>query len=127
VQAKAIEEMRRQSVELAHAVAMKLAPALMRRHPLEEIEALVLQCLAELRDEPRIVVRASDSAVAAMKSRIADIAASSAFEGQVVLIPDDTMQAADCRVEWADGGVERDGAALQQRIGAAVDRFLEGR
>jgi flagellar assembly protein FliH len=126
-QGKAIEEMRRKSVELAYAVAVKLAPALMRRYPLEEIEALVLQCLAELHDEPRIVVRASDPVIAAMKSRVADMATSSRFDGQVVLIPDDTMQAADCRVEWVDGGVERNGAALSQRISAAVERFLEGR
>ena len=30
----------------------------------------------------------------------------------------------DCRIEWADGGVKRDLAAIEAAIGEAVARYL---
>jgi flagellar assembly protein FliH len=126
VQTAALETMRRECAALAHAIGRKLAPALIQRYPLVEIEALVHQCLAELHDEPRVVVRASETTIAALKSRVAEVSAHTGFPGQVVLLPDDAMQGANCRIEWADGGVERDAEALSRRLDAAIQRFLEG-
>jgi len=125
-QSAAIEHIRRESAALAHAIGRKLAPALIQRHPLAEIEVLVRQCLAELHDEPRVVVRASEPMVATLKERIAELSAATAFPGQVVLLPDDALQGSNCRIEWADGGVERDADTLARRLDAAIQRFLEG-
>ena len=122
----AIEKMRHECAALAHAIGRKLAPALIQRYPLEEIETLVRQCLAELHDEPRVVVRAGESTISALKSRITDLSANSGFPGQIVLLPDELMQGANCRIEWADGGVERNADALSRRLDAAIQRFLEG-
>jgi flagellar assembly protein FliH len=117
-------DVRRDAAEMAVAVARKLAPALIARQPAAEVEALVTECLADLRDEPRVVVRASELVVDALKPRIENIAAGNAFPGRVILLPDDNLQGADCRVEWADGGVEREIEALDRRIDEAVSRFV---
>ncbi len=120
------QAIRRDAADMSVTIARKLAPALIARQPAMEVEALVNDCLADLREEPRIVVRASVMVVETLKPRIDDIAARSAFGGRVILLPDDDLQGADCRVEWADGGAERDSAALESQIQDAITRFVSG-
>jgi len=117
-------DVRRDAAEMSLAVARKLAPALIARQPSAEIEALVDECLTDLREEPRVVVRASELVVDALKPRIEEIATRGAFSHRVILLPDDGLQGADCRVEWADGGVERDLETLDRQIGEAVTRYV---
>lgn len=119
-----IADVRRDAAEMAVTVARKLAPTLIARQPAAEVEALVTECLSDLRDEPRVVVRASQLVVDALKPRIESLAAASAFAGRVILLPDDGLQGADCRVEWADGGVERSIETLDRQIDDAVSRYV---
>lgn len=125
VHSATLRDMRNETGLLAFRIAGKLAPALMERHPLTEVEALVGRCLADLRDEPRIVVRVSQTLAAALEARLDGLAAASGFPGHVVLLADERISGADCRVEWADGGAERDTPALAARIEAAVTRFID--
>ncbi len=113
----------RESADLAKTIAFTLAPVLMDKQPLPEVEALIVECLGELRDEPRVVVRAAEMVVDGLKERIGDIASRCGFTGQVVLLPDDALSGSDCRIEWADGGAERDLAAIKEEITEAVHRF----
>jgi len=113
----------RRAARVAHLVASRLAPALMKRHPLAEIEALVAECLDGCRRESRIVVRTAEEAVEPLKARLEPLKAAGSFSGQIVLLGDPNIAAGDCRVEWADGGAERDSQALEARIDEAVDRF----
>jgi len=125
-QAAALDQAARNAVSLATRVASKLAPAALKRFAAAEVEALLEQCLADLHDEPRIVLRASEQIVDALRARISEIAARSGFPGLVVLLPDDRLSGPDCRIEWADGGLERDSAALMGKIDFAIGRFLDG-
>jgi flagellar assembly protein FliH len=112
-------------VRFAYAIGAKLAAALIGREPAAEVELMIKACLADLRGEPRIVVRAAAPVVDQLKSRIDSIATDKGFTGAIVLLPDDGLTGADCRVEWADGGAERDGAHLNARIEAAISRYLQ--
>ncbi|MEC9346291.1 MAG: hypothetical protein VYB54_08690 [Pseudomonadota bacterium] len=114
----------REAAQIALAVGRRLARRLMARYPDGEIEALVMECLGELREEPRIVVRTAEEVADRIRDRIDTMAAGAGFTGRVVLMPDDHMGAQDCRVEWADGGAARDMKAVEAAISAAVDRFL---
>lgn len=115
----------REAAQIALAIGRRLARRLMARFPDSEIEGLVMECLAELREEPRIVVRTCEEVAQRIRDRIDHMAAGAGFGGRVVLMPDDHMGAQDCRVEWADGGAARDIKAVEAAISAAVDRFLE--
>ena len=42
----------------------------------------------------------------------------------MILLPDDTKTNSDCRIEWADGGVERDVEDTQKKVDDIVDRFI---
>lgn len=112
------------SVDLALAIVRKLHPALVERHGLAEIESVLGQCLESLKQEPRLVAYVHNARLDALQERLAQLSASTGFEGRVVLIGDDAMGESDCRVEWADGGVEREAGRVWRTIEETLNRYI---
>ncbi len=123
-QAEALERTARDATTLTLAIARKVAPELLRRQPLVEIEAMITECLEGLVDEPRVVARVPDALLDELAGRIDDLAARGGYEGRVVLLADPSLNGADCRLEWADGGAERDQAAVWRALETAIERLL---
>lgn len=112
------------SVDLALAIVRKLHPALVERQGLAEIEAVLSQCLESLKQEPRLVAYVHSARLDALQERLAHLSAASGFDGRVVLIGDDAMGESDCRVEWADGGVEREAGRIWRAIEDTLNRYI---
>lgn len=112
------------AVRVAHAVARTLAPALVAREPLAEIEGLVNECLATCYAEPRLVVRVAENLVDPVKEITDRLQHEQGFGGQIIILGDERLAGDHCRVEWADGGAERDPAALRAEVDRLVDRYL---
>ncbi len=98
------------------AIARKLLPAYVERNGLAEIEAIVGRVIAEMSREPRLVVRVAESLFEETKKRVDSLAGKQAFPGEIVILGDPSFGEADCRVEWANGGIERDAKLLWQDI-----------
>jgi flagellar assembly protein FliH len=125
---KAIEaKLECEAVEVAVAVARKLAPSLIEREPFAEIAALASGCFRELVAAPHMVVRVNEGLYAAAREKIEDIARAHAFGGRLVALGEPDIAAGDCRIEWADGGVRRDAGATDRAIGEAVARYISAR
>jgi flagellar assembly protein FliH len=118
------QQLTREAAQLAHAIALKLTPRLMKAHPLAEIERLTEDCLRELGDEPRLVIRLHEAMLPQMKARIDGLARAAGYDGAVVLLGDDGMSPLDCRIDWANGGTERRLAPLLKTVEEAVTRYL---
>jgi flagellar assembly protein FliH len=116
-----------EAVEVAVAVARKLAPALIDREPFAEISALASNCFRELVAAPHIVVRVNDSLYAAAREKLDDVARAHGFEGKLVVLGEPSIGVGDCRIEWADGGVNREASAAEGAIGEAVTRYISAR
>ena len=116
-----------EAVEVAVAVARKLAPALIAREPFAEIAALAGDCFRQLIKAPHIVVRIDDALYATAREKLETIVRARGFEGRLVVLAEPQMAPGDCRIEWADGGVNRDGAAADAVIDAAVAAYLSAR
>lgn len=112
------------SVDLALAIVRKLHPALVERQGLAEIETVLSQCLESLKQEPRLVAYVHSARLDALQERLTQLSAASGFEGRVVLIADDAMGESDCRVEWADGGVERDAGRIWRAVEETLARYV---
>lgn len=125
VQAESVERRSREAVETALSIIRKLFPNLAAKHGLAEIEAVIGECLTRLRGEPRIVIRVADALLDAVNERATALAAKAGFEGKLVLIAQDDLQAGDVRVEWADGGAERDNELLWREIDTVIARFID--
>ena len=116
-----------EAVEVAVAVARKLAPALVAREPFAEIAALASDCFRELVSSPHIAVRVNDALYAAAKEKLDDILRARNFEGRLVVMAEHDIAVGDCRIEWADGGINRDSAAADAAISEAVNGYVGAR
>jgi flagellar assembly protein FliH len=116
-----------EAVEVAVAVARKLAPALIAREPFAEIAALASDCFGQLVTAPHIVVRIHDALYEAAREKLDAIVRARGFEGRLVVLAEPDIAPGDCRIEWADGGVNRDSGAADAAIGAAVAAYLSAR
>ncbi len=111
--------------ELGLLVCRKILPTMAERYGLTEIEGLIGECLNNLQDEPRVVVRVDNMTLPMLQERIERIStAAGSFDGNVVLLADDELASTDCKVLWADGGADRDIDKLMTEIDAVIDRHL---
>jgi flagellar assembly protein FliH len=123
-QARAFEETRQGAIAIAAAIATKIAPEIARRGADESIAAMLGERLPDLLDEPRLVIRLEPARIDAIKDRIDAIAHQCGYAGKVIFLADDALDAPDCRIEWADGGVERAVARVAGEIDQIVAQYL---
>ena len=116
-----------EAVEVAVAVAAKLAPELIAREPFTEISALATEAFRQLVTTPQIVVHIGADIYDDAKEKLEDIARRRGFDGRLLVQTDDKMESGDCRIEWADGGVNRDRAATLSAIDDMVGRYVAAR
>ena len=119
--------METEAVDVAVAVARKLCNELIVREPLGEIVALVGECFSHLVATPHLVVRINEQLYDAAREKIERQAAQSGFEGRLVILAEPGIATGDCRIEWADGGVVLERAAIESKIGELVGRYLASR
>jgi flagellar assembly protein FliH len=119
--------METEAVDVAVAVARKLCSELIAGEPLAEITGLVSDCFAHLVSTPHLVVRINDSLYEAARERVERLAKQSGFEGRVVILAEPGIETGDCKIEWADGGVVLDRAAIEAKISELVGRYIASR
>ena len=114
--AEATEKQNESVRTMALAIARKILPDYAEREGLGEIQATIAQIMAEVAREPRLVVRVAESRFDDVSAKVKAIAERQAYAGKVIVLAESSLGPADCRVEWADGGVERDVRSLWQEI-----------
>lgn len=116
-----------EAVEVAVSVANKLSPALIAREPFAEIAALVTECFRHLVAAPHVVIRIGEKIYPSAREKLEEIARQRGFEGRLVVLAEPDIAEGDCRIEWADGGINRDRAAAAALIADTVKRFVSAR
>lgn len=119
-QAEADENRLKSAIAVVLSVARKLLPETAKNTAFDEITGVVRECLARIDEPVRVTVRVHSDAIEEVRSRAEEAASASAFEGKLVFVPDPRVAAGDCRVEWGDGGAERD----QTRIWAEIEDII---
>ncbi|HLZ02936.1 MAG TPA: FliH/SctL family protein [Bradyrhizobium sp.] len=119
--------METEAVDVAVAVARKLCSELIAAEPLGEITGLVQDCFSHLVSTPHLVVRVNASLYEVARESIERLAKQSGFEGRLVILAEPEIATGDCRIEWADGGVVLDRAAIDARIDELVGRYITSR
>ena len=113
-----------EAVEVAAAVGRKLASELIGREPFAEIAALATDCFKQLVTAPHVVVRVNDALLETAKERLGEAARTRGFEGRLVVLAEPDIALGDCRVEWADGGLNRDRGKTEAAIEDMVTRYV---
>jgi flagellar assembly protein FliH len=113
-----------EAIDIAVAVAGKLATTLTAREPLAEIRRLVGDCFANLRGVPHLVVRVHDDLMEEARTELTRLAAERGFDGRLVILAEPTIGVGDCRIEWSTGGMMLDRDDIAMRIAEAVERYV---
>jgi flagellar assembly protein FliH len=116
-----------EAVEVAVAVARKLAPELVATEPFAEIAALAVGCFRNLVKCPHVVVRVNDALHETAREKLDEIVRRCSPDTKLVLLAEPEIALGDCRIEWADGGIDRDTAAMSAAIDEAVTRYINAR
>lgn len=115
----------RDTLAIAVTALRVLFPELAKRSALDEVEGLIRDCLQNLGNEPRVVVRTPDALHDVLRTRLEGLCAEVGFEGRVVLLTEEDLGPGDARIEWADGGAERNTSELWSKVEAVLMRGLE--
>jgi flagellar assembly protein FliH len=119
--------METEAVDVAVAVARKLCSELISAEPLGEVTALVSDCFSQLVSTPHLVVRINEQLYEAARERIEHLAKQSGFTGRLVILAEPEIETGDCKIEWADGGVVLERAAIEAKINELVGRYMASR
>jgi flagellar assembly protein FliH len=136
--AMALEEVRRdldhiqvmaseEAIRFATDMAKKLAGALLDEKPLATIQDVARQIFIDLRGHAHVAIRVAPELVDGTKEKLTTIARESGFEGKLIVMGEPEIAPGDVRIEWADGGIVRDRALLEQSVLAGVERALAAR
>lgn len=115
---------RRDAIDIAKAIVRKTVAAGESDTAMAGIEQMIMRFLPGLLDEPRIVVRINDTLLDALQERVQSLAESCGFGGGIILLSEPGLALPDCRIEWADGGAEKDSGALWREIDAMIETSL---
>lgn len=116
-----------EAVDVAVATARKLSGALIEAEPLTEITELVSDCFKHLVSTPHLVIRINDELYEQARDTFERMAKQSGFAGRLIVLAEPELAVGDCKIEWADGGVVREAAAIDAKITELVERYVASR
>lgn len=129
--AGAADQMRKdalgEAVHLGAVVGKKLAVQLITREPTLELNALISECMATLDEAPHLVIRCHPELADAIRETTEQHMTTSGFSGRLVIMGEPEIPPGDGRIEWVDGGLIRDTAAISKQIDACIDDYLNAR
>ena len=115
------------AVDLAATIGSKLAGHLLAQQPTAEIAALIGECLASLDHVPHLVIRCAPDLADAVREIAQARIATSGFTGRLVVLGDPDQALGDAKLEWVDGGLIRERAALEAEIDDRIAAYLAAR
>lgn len=124
----ALEDTQDEVGDLAVQVAAEICRKMLPHAPEElvgaEVSALVRALMPELAGQPRVVVKIAPEMVERLRPLLQDIAERAGFEGRLVVLDEPGLDPGDARVEWADGGAERNTSRLWKAVDALIERNI---
>jgi len=119
---KVFGQQKQAASDIALTIARKLVPDYVKKHGLQELTSSIEHCVAEMIHEPRLVLRVPDAQFDFMSKEINTIAEKLGYAGKIIVLADNTMGEHDCRLEWADGGMEKNLSFTWSEIERQVSR-----
>ncbi|KTS24884.1 flagellar assembly protein FliH [Methylobacterium indicum] len=109
-----------QALDFAVALGRKIAGAALDSQPVAVIAEAAGRALQHLRGVPHLAIRVHDDLVEETERQVARLARERGYDGRLIVLGDPGLAPGDARIEWADGGVVRDRAAIEAAVLAAL-------
>lgn len=110
---KRLEE---QFLQMAKEIVIKLVPVLEAENAEALVNKFITENFANFTAESKISFYLNPEIIGAVRENIAKLAGRHDFEGKISLHKDAALPLCDCRIEWENGGVERNSAALRDKV-----------
>lgn len=105
-----------QVIMLSREVIHKLVPVIEEQEAQQLVTEFLEKNFSQFKNESRLAFYFHPEALPYIQEEIARLANIHDYEGKISLHKDDNMQISDCRIEWENGGVERNSAQMLDKI-----------
>lgn len=119
-----IAQHREQSVALAFEIGRVAAGAWAAHTAMLAVESAIKDAMHSQHGEPRLIVRVQPDIASALADRLESLAQANGFQGRTLLAAEPAFGPGQCRIEWSDGGLERDPMAAIEAAERAVAQAL---
>jgi flagellar assembly protein FliH len=117
-------EIFRDAIKISRAITKKSFPSINAEHGVHEIEQLIRQILNQILEEPRVKIQVHPSLTEQISERLHEISTDTHFEGRVHIIADETINQGDCRIDWSNGGAERNLENVMREVDVIIQANL---
>lgn len=119
-----LETQSEEVTKLAIVGARKIAGAALAENPLDDIKAMVEDCLLALVDTPNITVTVHPLLAKVLEKQLENTLSSAGeSSAEVSVMTDPSLAMEDCRIEWKNGGAERSVELLWQRVESIMGQY----
>lgn len=115
------EKREQQSLRFTMDVITKLFPTLEKEQAVSEINKFMTDNFPNFRREAYLSFSFNPEVISEVSSIIAKLANSNDFEGKISVHKDASLGASDCRIEWENGGVERNTHKMLEKVNELLD------
>lgn len=105
-----------QAISVAKATIHKLIPVLEQENSKEIVNNFLTENFKNFKDEAKLAFYFNPETIPFVQDTIARLANIHDFEGKIALHKDSKLNLADCRIEWENGGVERQGNKMLEKV-----------
>ncbi|MES2906162.1 MAG: FliH/SctL family protein [Pseudomonadota bacterium] len=117
-------ELKQEAIQLCLLTARTLAGHILDREPAEAIREFASSCIDSLRKSPHVVFRVHPDIVEGVEAQLKTLSFERGLEGRLIVLGDPDKNISDCKIEWADGGFERNRTEIEKQITDAVTRYM---
>ena len=112
-----------QMPKIALAIARKVAGQALAENAQAVIDGLALQCCEAMLKEPKLTITVHESMGDTLARKVEQLAERLQSAADIVILRDPAMPAADFRVEWNQGVMERQTEQLWQQVEKVIRRY----
>ena len=113
-------EMEKQSLDLVLSIVRKLVPSLLSDEAKNIVNKFIADNFNNFKNESKLSFYIHPDIISYVQENIAKLANRHDFEGKIALHKDNSLGVSDCRIEWENGGVERNTGHLTDKIKAML-------
>lgn len=114
-------EMEKQSLDLVLSIVRKLVPSLLSDEAKNIVNKFIADNFNNFKNESKLSFYIHPDIISCVQENIAKLANRHDFEGKIALHKDNSLGISDCRIEWENGGVERNAGHLADKIEAMLE------
>jgi flagellar assembly protein FliH len=117
-------EIFRDAIKISRAITKKSFPSINAEHGVHEIEQLIRQILNQILEEPRVKIQVHPSLTEQVSERLNELSTDTHFEGRVHIMADEAIEQGDCRIDWSNGGAERNLENVMREVDVIINANL---